>query len=140
MTDTVFHSETTVAAAYVYSGAEQPSVARLDAAKRSVCGLHDKENPSVSRRQRKIAAVSNPHNTRSDVKEEEDMGMKRENNTVHQWWGKTTNDLVQLSTFPFLFLSIPQVLQNAVNLSHGNVAALSILSWKARSEERCLEE
>lgn len=45
-------------------------------------------------------------------------------------WGKLTNDLVQLSTFPFLFLSIPQLLQNAVNLSSGNVNALSILSWK----------
>jgi len=45
-------------------------------------------------------------------------------------WGKITNDLVQLSTFPFLFLSIPQLLQNAVNLSNGNFNALSILSWK----------
>lgn len=49
-------------------------------------------------------------------------------------WEKRTNDLVQLSTFPFLFLSIPQVLQNAVNLTNGNLNALSILSWKARTE------
>lgn len=46
-------------------------------------------------------------------------------------WSKITNDLVQYSTFPFLFLSIPQLIHNAINLKNGNFSALSILSWKA---------
>ncbi|GMH39481.1 hypothetical protein BSKO_07379 [Bryopsis sp. KO-2023] len=46
-----------------------------------------------------------------------------------QWWEQVTQDLVQISTVPFVVLLMPQVVRNAINMASGNLTALSILSW-----------
>lgn len=47
-------------------------------------------------------------------------------------WNKVTERLVGYSAIPFSILVLPQVIQNASNMSSGNVAALSIISWEVR--------
>lgn len=44
-------------------------------------------------------------------------------------WDAITAKLVALSTVPFIFLLMPQIIKNAVNMLGGNTQALSILSW-----------
>eukprot|EP00210_Caulerpa_lentillifera_P003033 g2895.t1 len=65
-------------------------------------------------------AVSNKEDNTSSMKKKES----------ELWWEQTTNDLVHLSTFPFLVLSLPQLIRNSSNLQKGNLAALAVLSWK----------
>lgn len=75
------------------------------------------------------AVVSNKEDKPSTLKE-------KEKGHPQPWWEQTTNDLVHLSTFPFLILSLPQLIRNAVNLQNGNLAALSVLSWKVSPAPR----
>jgi len=75
------------------------------------------------------AVVSNKEDKPSTLKE-------KEKGDPQSWWEQTTNDLVHLSTFPFLVLSLPQLIRNAFNLQNGNLAALSVLSWKVNSAPR----
>ncbi|EFN52811.1 hypothetical protein CHLNCDRAFT_138476 [Chlorella variabilis] len=44
-------------------------------------------------------------------------------------WGALTDRMVSFSTIPFLFLFLPQLAKNYVNLASGNTAALAVLSW-----------
>jgi hypothetical protein len=37
--------------------------------------------------------------------------------------------MVSISTIPFLFLFLPQLLKNHANQAAGNTAALAVLSW-----------
>ena len=48
-------------------------------------------------------------------------------------WGALTDRMVSFSTIPFLFLFLPQLAKNYVNLASGNTAALAVLSWLVRS-------
>ncbi|KAK3257315.1 core protein, partial [Cymbomonas tetramitiformis] len=45
-------------------------------------------------------------------------------------WESTTIRLTESSTLPFLFLLLPQIWKNAVNLLEGNLTALSIICWQ----------
>eukprot|EP00976_Prorocentrum_cordatum_P102358 1193010-Prorocentrum_minimum.AAC.1 len=44
-------------------------------------------------------------------------------------WDRITEIMTSLSTVPFLFLQMPQVWKNALQLMAGNYAALAIISW-----------
>eukprot|EP00884_Botryococcus_braunii_P012245 jgi/Botrbrau1/21020/Bobra.0144s0033.1 len=46
-------------------------------------------------------------------------------------WSIVTDNLVRLSTFVFVFLLVPQLIQNGISMAAGDCNALSILSWKA---------
>ncbi|KAI3431574.1 hypothetical protein D9Q98_004624 [Chlorella vulgaris] len=46
-----------------------------------------------------------------------------------QQWGSLTDRMVSISTIPFLFLFLPQLLKNHANQAAGNTAALAVLSW-----------
>ena len=46
-----------------------------------------------------------------------------------QRWDTLTQQLVALSTLPFIFLFLPQLLKNHANLTAGNAEALAVLSW-----------
>jgi hypothetical protein len=45
-------------------------------------------------------------------------------------WDQTTNTLVSASSVPFSILVLPQVIQNAVQMTAGNNAALAVISWE----------
>lgn len=47
-------------------------------------------------------------------------------------WGELTTRLVAVSTIPFLFLFLPQLLKNHANLAAGRPDALAGLSWLVR--------
>lgn len=47
-------------------------------------------------------------------------------------WGELTTRLVAVSTIPFLFLFLPQLLKNHANLAAGRPEALAGLSWLVR--------
>lgn len=51
-------------------------------------------------------------------------------------WSKFTDNLVRLSTFVFVFLLVPQLVQNGLSMAAGNVQALSILAWQVKILER----
>eukprot|EP00803_Ostreobium_quekettii_P003646 evm.model.scf_1754.1 EVM.evm.TU.scf_1754.1 scf_1754:22951-27089(-) len=57
------------------------------------------------------------------------MGPVGDGPDLRQRWDVMTQELVQLSTVPFVVLLLPQVIRNAVNMASGNLGALSILSW-----------
>jgi len=48
---------------------------------------------------------------------------------IQPFWGELTMRLTASSTFPFLFLMMPQVWKNAMHMLVGNGAALSVISW-----------
>lgn len=47
-------------------------------------------------------------------------------------WEQRTQQLVAVSTLPFLLLMMPQVIKNASNFMAGNARALAALSWVVR--------
>jgi hypothetical protein len=44
-------------------------------------------------------------------------------------WDTLTVTMTSLSTVPFLFLLVPQVYKNALQIMAGNSKALAIISW-----------
>lgn len=47
-------------------------------------------------------------------------------------WSRFTDNLVRLSTFVFVFLLVPQLVQNGLSMAAGNVQALGILAWQVK--------
>jgi hypothetical protein len=69
-------------------------------------------------------AVTVPRPQRANVK------LQAAAETLASNWNQTTNTLVSASSVPFSILVLPQVIQNAVQMTAGNNAALAVISWE----------
>ena len=130
MTDTCLLSDTCIKSGSCYAkdraSCLEAATCRVRLFQSSVVvSMRRQKSEALSNRESYVCTEENCEKA-SYSKSDEDV----DNDDQKEWWSKTTNDLVQLSTFPFLFLSLPQLRTNAIHLRNGNLLALSVLSWK----------